>query len=105
MNKQDSCKRNKKVYEPPQAVNLSGMAANGQQVDAKGICWVGTGPGYCNTGNSPVNQCSFGNGASAPQNCQQGSFAAFTCSTGTGVYAQSCLQGTRPYHCTVGSRA
>ena len=98
-------KKSKNVYEAPLAIDLSQTAVNGQQLDTRGTCYTGTGPGYCNTGNSPVDQCSVGNGALASQNCRQGHYAAFSCRGGHGVYTQSCAAGDRPYHCTVGSRA
>lgn len=98
-------KKDRKIYETPLAIDLSQSSVNGQQLETRGICFTGTGPGYCSTGNSPVDRCSAGFGALASQNCQGGGFAAFGCSSGAGVYSQSCATGERPYHCTAGSRA
>lgn len=95
----------KKRYSPPLAVALTGAPVNGQQLDTRGTCYTGTGPGYCNAGIGPVDQCSAGNGALAAQTCRGGSYAAFGCRNGFGVYAQSCSVGERPFHCTSGSRA
>jgi len=94
-----------RIYEPPMAFNLSGESAIGQQYETKGTCYAGTGPGYCYQGNSPVDQCSVGNGASASQTCRSGSYAAISCRGGSSAFAQNCYIGTRPYHCQVGSRA
>ena len=37
-------KNGKEIYEPPKAINLSGLGANGQQVGPLGTCDLGNWP-------------------------------------------------------------
>ncbi len=58
-------------YEPPRALDLSGIGVGGDS--PLGYCATGSGPGYCYpTGLTLQNACTQGFGASAPEICSKG---------------------------------
>lgn len=88
-------KKEKRRYEPPRAIDLSALSANGQVVDPLGVC---SSPGYypyelchdgddyattpCEIGGTPSHGCEFGNAPSGTQCSPYGSTADSQCTGG-----------------------
>jgi hypothetical protein len=69
----------KRIYQPPQAVDLTNLSADGQKVKPLGACAQGI---------SPFGACS-------PNGLSVGT--VMDCSTGSGVLTESgCYQGASP---------
>ncbi len=55
--------KKKSIYEPPHAVDLSGLSASGQQKGTMGACLWGSYPYYqCQAGPAYIVSCATGEG-------------------------------------------